>query len=213
GDGELPLPVDARVDDALLVDLELEPGAPGRHEVRREDLLRRVLRLHQVGTRAADELRHDDALGPVDDERAEPRHHREVPHEDGLLADLAGLLVDEADGHRERRLVRQVLLAALLDRELRLPEAVLAELDGERAGVVLDRRDVVDRLPQALVEEPLERGLLDVDQVRKIQNLLYAGEGCARARRGNLSGQEIQPPSKRRTDQKKKKSDRRKRGT
>jgi hypothetical protein len=38
---------------------------------------------------------------------------------------------------------------ALLDRELRLAELVLAELDGERAGVVLDRRDVVDRLPES----------------------------------------------------------------
>src|SRR5207248_11659385 len=112
--------------------------------------------------------------------------------------DLTRLLVDEADGHRERRLVGQVLLAALLDRELGLTEAVLAELDGERAGVVLDRRDVVDGLPQALVQEPVERRPLDVDQVRKLEDLLYAGEGCARARRGNLGGQQIQPPLKRR---------------
>ena len=195
-DRELALPVDPRVDDALLVDLELEPRAAGRHEVRSEDLLRRVLGLHQVGARAAHELRDDDALGAVDDERAEARHHREVAHEDGLLANLARLLVHEADGHRERSLVRQVLLAALLDRELGLAEAILPELDGERSGVVLDRRNVVDRLPQALVQEPLERGLLDIDQVRKLENLLDAGEGCARARRGNLGGQEIQPSLK-----------------
>jgi hypothetical protein len=29
---------------------------------------------------------------------------------------------------------------------LRIAELELAELDGERAGVILDRRDVVDRL-------------------------------------------------------------------
>ena len=173
-DRQLALPVDARVDDALLVDLELEPRAARRHQVRREDLLRRVLRLHQVGARAAHELRHDHALGAVDDERAPLGHHREVAHEDRLLADLARLLVDEADRHRERGLVGQVLLAALLDADRRIAELVLAELDGERAGVVLDRGDVVDRLPQALVQEPVERGLLDVDQVGKVEYVLEA---------------------------------------
>src|ERR671912_766911 len=87
---------------------------------------------------------------------------------DPLLADLAGLLVDEADRHREWGLIGQVLLAALLDRELGLPELELPELDRERAGVVLDRGDVRDRLSEALVLEPLERGLLDVDQVGEV---------------------------------------------
>jgi hypothetical protein len=117
--GSFRLPVDAGVDDALLVDLELEPRAARRHQVRGEDLLRRVLRLHQVGAGRADELRDDHALGAVDDERAVLGHHREVAHEDTLLADLARLRVDEADGHRERCLVGQVLLAALGDRVLR----------------------------------------------------------------------------------------------
>ena len=171
---QLALPVDAGVDDPLLVDLELEPRAAARHQVRGEDLLRRVLRLHQIGAGAADELRHDDALGAVDDERAVLGHHREVAHEDPLLADLTGVLVDEADGHRERGLVGQVLLAALLDGELRLSELVLAELDGEGAGVVLDGRDVVDRLAQPLLQEPLERGLLDVDQVGEVEDVLQA---------------------------------------
>src|SRR6185437_16739667 len=48
-DRELALPVDAGVDDALLVDLELEPRAAARHQVCGEDLLGRILRLHQVG--------------------------------------------------------------------------------------------------------------------------------------------------------------------
>jgi hypothetical protein len=100
------------------------------------------------------------------------RHHREVAHEDGLLADLARVLVDEADGHRERGLIGQVLLAALLDRELRLAELVLAELDGERARVVLDRRDVADGLAKAVTEEPVERSLLDVDQIGEVEDVL-----------------------------------------
>ncbi len=99
-------------------------------------------------------------------------HHREVAHEDPLLADLAGVLVDEPDRHRERSLVGQVLFAALLDRELRLTELVLAELDGESPGVVLDRRDVVDRLAETFRQEPLEGGLLDVDQVGEVEDVL-----------------------------------------
>ena len=165
GDRELPLAVDAGVDDALLVDLELEPRAPGGHQVGGEDLLRRVLGLHQVGARRADELRDDHALGAVDDERALLGHHGEVAHEDPLLADLARVLVHEADRHRERDLIGQVLLTALLDRELGLTELVLAELHRERAGVVLDGRDVVDRLPKPFLQEPVEGSLLDVDQV------------------------------------------------
>jgi hypothetical protein len=147
-----------------------------------------------VGSLAADELRHDHALGAVDDERAPLSHHREVAHEDGLLANLARLLVDEADSHRERRLEGQVLLTALLDGDGGLTELVLAELDGERAGVVLDRRDVVDRLSQALVEEPVERGLLDVDQVGEIENVLEARKCFARARRSDPGGQMGMPP-------------------
>ena len=116
GDRQLALAVDADEDLALLVDLELEPRAAGRHEVRGEDLLLAVLGLHEVGARRADELRHDDALGAVDDERAALGHPREVAHEDRLLADLAGLVVDERDRDGQRARVGEVLLAALLDR-------------------------------------------------------------------------------------------------
>src|SRR4029450_9756989 len=122
---------------------------------------------------APDELRDDDALGAVDDEGAPRRHHREVAHEDPLLADLAGLLVDEPDRDRKRNLVRQVLLTALLNRELRVPELVLTELDRERPRVVLDRGDVVDRLAQTGFHEPLERGLLYVDEVGGVEDVLH----------------------------------------
>src|SRR5205085_8402151 len=118
----------------------------------------------------------------------------EVAHEDRLLADLARVLVHEADRHRERSLVGQVLLAALLDRDRRVAELVLAELDGERAGVILDRRDVVDRFSETLLQEPLEGSLLDVNQVGKIENVLQARKTLARARRSNPGGQMWVPP-------------------
>src|SRR5207244_2072903 len=104
------------------------------------------------------------------------------------------LLVDEADRHGERGLIGQVLLAALLDGELRVSELVLSELHGERSRVVLDRRDVVDRLSETLLQEPLEGGLLDVDEIGKVENVLQARETFARARRSDPGGQMQQPP-------------------
>ena len=148
-DRQLPLAVDADEDLALLVDLELEPRAAGRHEVGREDLLLTVLGLHHVGARGAHELRDHHALGAVDDERAEVRHPREVAHEDRLLADLAGLPVLERHLDGERPRVGQVLLATLRDGGDGLVEEDVLEDDGEVAGVVLDGRDVVDRLTES----------------------------------------------------------------
>ena len=166
GDRQLALTVDADVDAALLVDLELEPRATSRHQVGDEDLLLAVLRLHHVRAGRTDELRDDHALGAVDDERAPLGHPREIAHEHRLLADLAGFPVDERDGDGKRPGVRQILLAALLQARDRLAEREFAELDGEVAGVVLDRRDVVDRLAQTAaigVGQPREGLTLNID--------------------------------------------------
>jgi hypothetical protein len=147
-DRQLALAVDSREDLALLVDLDLEPGAAVGHQVRQEDLLLRVLRLHDVGAGRTDELRDDHALGAVDDEGAVVGHPREVAHEDRLLADLAGLAVLERDADGEGARVGEVLLAALGDRGGGLVEVELTEDHGQVAGVVLDRRDVVDGLAE-----------------------------------------------------------------
>ena len=64
----------------------------------------------------------------MDDEGAALGHHGEVAHEDVLLADLAGLFVDEAHHHAERRGEGHVLVAALVDGLRGLAELVLAEL-------------------------------------------------------------------------------------
>ncbi len=192
---QLALAVDAHEDLALLVDLELQPRAARGHQVGDEDLLLAVLRLHQVGARGAHELGDDHALGAVDDERAALGHPREVAHEHRLLADLAGLAVDERDGHRQRAGVRQVLLAALVERGDGLVERELAELHGEVAGVVLDRRDVVDRLAQTAllrVGQPRERAALDVDQVGDVNGLVQTREASARPE-SICSSQEMTP--------------------
>ena len=177
GDRELALAVDARVDAALLVDLELEPGAARRHQVGDEDLLLAVLRLHHVGAGGAHELGDDHPLGAVDDEGAALRHPREVPHEHGLLADLTGLAVLERDLDVQGARIGDVLLTALGDRVRRARRTRSPEDDREATGVVLDRRDVVDRLPQQpllRIGEMLEGEALDVDQVWDFKRVLQA---------------------------------------
>ena len=189
GDRQLALAVDADVDAALLVDLELQPRTTGRHEIGDEDLLLRILGLHQVGARGTDELRDDHALGAVDDEGAAVRHPREVAHEDRLLADLAGLAVDEADRDGQRARVGEVLLTALVERGDRIVERELPELHGQVARVVLDRRDVVDRLaqpPSLWINQPGEGLLLDVDEVGNLDRLVEARERTSRA--GSING-------------------------
>ena len=126
--------------------------------------------------------RDDDPLGAVDDEGALVRHHREVPHEDGLLLDLAGAGVHEPGPHEDRGGVGHVLFLALLHRELgRWAQVgigrVELELEAQLTGEVLDGADVAEGLGQAPVEEPLERVPLDGDEVWQRQSLVDVGEG------------------------------------
>ena len=174
-DRQLALAVDACEDQTLLIDLELEPRTALWHQVRGEDLLRRILRLHDVRARRTHQLRYDDALGAVDDEGARSRHLREVAHKDPLFADLTRFLVDKRDRHEEARLKALVGLAALALRQCRRLEDVVTELHGKRAGVVLDRRNVVDDLANTCLHEFLEGGALDVDQVRDVKDARCRG--------------------------------------
>ena len=171
----------------LLLDVELDPlAAVGVDGAGDELVLGQVAQAEPLtrledDARRADELGHDDALGAVDDERALVGHHREVPHEDRLLLDLAGGGVHEAGPHEDRRGEGHVLLLALLDRELRRRAQVLVvgielELELQGLGEVLDRRDVPEGLGEAVVQEPLERRALDGDQIGQVEDLIEVRE-------------------------------------
>ena len=141
---ELPLAVDADVEEVLLVVLELHPRAAIRNDLR--DVERLVLGVEERARRAV-ELRHDDALGPVDDERAVVGHQRDVAEVDLLLLDVAdglhaglGILVPdhEPDGDLERHGVGHAALLALVDVVLQLhPDRVAADVTDVAAGLVL----------------------------------------------------------------------------
>src|SRR5262249_12552127 len=97
------------------------------------------------GARRAVQLRDDDALGAVDDERAVLGHQRDIAEVDLLLLDVAdglhaglGILVPdhEPDGDLERHGVGHAALLALVD--------VVLQLQAD--GVAADVADVAARL-------------------------------------------------------------------
>ncbi len=142
GGQELPLPVDADVEQVLRVVLELDPRATVRNDLR--DVERLVFRMEE-GARRPVELRHDDALGPVDDEGAVVGHQRDVAEVDLLLLDVAdrldaglGVLVPdhEPDRDLQRHGVGHAALLAFVH--------VVLELQAD--GVAADVADVPARL-------------------------------------------------------------------
>ena len=173
------LAVDGDDELAALIDLELEPGTTSGNELGAVDLDAVVHLFGEVHARRADELRDDDALGAVDDERATVGHEREVAHEDELLLDLAGLLVHEAHVNKQRRLIGDVLGTALGDGVGGVTKLVLAEGDLHRAGTVLDGRSLGERLGKTIGHEVLERLLLDGDEVGELHRGGDLGEAHA----------------------------------
>src|SRR6185503_2973526 len=199
---QLAAAVDAHVEDVLVVELEVEPRPAVRDHARRVEQLARRVRLALVVIEEhagrAVELADDDALGAVDDERARVGHERDLAEVDLLLLDVAdrldaGLFVDvphdEANDDLDRCGERHAASAALVDVVLRLLEVVRNEL--ERAGLaeVLDREDALEDTLDADVlalvdrdvdlEELVVATLLDVDQVRDVDDLLELREALA----------------------------------
>src|SRR5438552_12828678 len=186
GDGNLSLAVDLDRQQVLGRGLDLEPRAAVGDELGAEQLAARVRVFGggEVNTRRAHQLRHDHALGAVDDERPLVGHHGEVAHVDLGLLDLTRLLDGEASPYPQGRGVSHVEVAALFDRELGLAELVVEELQLEvLARVIGDRVDLIEKLPQTVRLEPMERLDLRGDQVFELDQVRDAA--IARTRGGS----------------------------
>ncbi len=147
--------VDAEVQDVLRVELEVEPRTAVGNHARREQQLAARVRLAAVmleeHARRAMQLRHDHALGAVDDERAGGRHERDLAHVDLLLLHfldrrLGGLAIHDHQAHlgAQRRRVGQAALLAFLDVERRVAEVEATELEPRHLVVAADREDRVE---------------------------------------------------------------------
>ena len=190
-----PAPVDARIDDVLGVELDVQPRAAIRNDARGEQQLPGRMGLALVvieeHARRAVHLGNDHALGAVDDEGAVVGHERDIAHVDILLLDVLDrlgprLLVDiehdEAQGHLERRGIGHAALAALVDVVFGRFEFVLHELEHRRIGKIRDRENRLEDGLQALVGAPPDGllhqqelvvgRLLNLDEVRHLCDFL-----------------------------------------
>src|SRR4051812_33211059 len=205
GDRLAPLAVDPDADGVALVDVELQPRTTAGDDLGAEDVLvrRLVQGLVEVDARAADQLRDDDTLGAVDDERALVRHDREVAHEHRLALDLAGGVVHELGGDEQRRRVGHVLVLALFEGRLDVLEARVGEGQRHRTAEVLDGGDLLEDLggaadgcrlllgrgrgpPLGAADQPVEGRRLQGQEVRDRERLLDLGEGDAEGSSGDL---------------------------
>ncbi len=149
--GLLALAVDADAEDVALVDLELQPGAAARDDLRAENLLvgGAVTVAVEVHARRTDQLGDDHTLGAADDEGAVRGLQREIAHEHGLGLDFAGVAVLEFGVHVQRRGVGVVLLLAFLHGVARFLEIRIGECQAHGLSEVLDRGDLLEDLVKA----------------------------------------------------------------
>ena len=140
----IALAVDTNADLVALIDLELEPRTTARDDASRVNVfVAELLWLTvEVHTRRTHELRHNHALGSVDDEGTASGHEREVAHEHGLSFDLTGEVVHELGVHVERRSESLTALLALVDRVLRFFKLGIRERQLHCLTEVFDRRDL-----------------------------------------------------------------------
>jgi len=201
-DRQLALAVDTDVDDVLRVEFEVQPRTAVRDHAGGEEVLARRVGLAAVmveqHARRTVHLRHDDALGAVDDESAVLGHERHVAHVDVLLLDIEdrpgfGFGVDFKDDQAQRDLHRRGIgdpaLAALGGVVLRVFQFVVNEVQLAGAGKVADRENRTQRLFQARdvtdrrigTQELFIRFALNLDQVRHLHHFVDVAEDLADA--------------------------------
>ena len=93
-----------------------------------------------------------------------------------MFIDLIFIFVAESHLDFQRCGVSCITLFALFDRvfDVIFAKREVYKLQAQMASKVSDRRDIVKDLFQALVEEPLIRILLDLDQVRHLKNFFLS---------------------------------------
>ena len=181
GNGQLAVLIDTDVVNVRGVRLILQPGAAvGVHGGSEQVLAGTVLAGTVENAGRTDQLGDDGTLGTVGDEGTGVGHEREVAHEDLLLLHLAGLLVEQTGRDVQGGRIRGIPLFAFFNRILGvLVQPVIDELQHEVAGVVLDRGNVVEDLMQALLQEPVVRVFLNLDQIGHTNHFVDVGKAHA----------------------------------
>src|SRR5208283_2179438 len=203
GRRKLAAAIDAHVEHVARIEFEVDPAAAIRNDSRREQKLAggmgpALVVLEKYSGRAM-QLRHDDALGAVHHEGAVAGHQRNLAEINFLLLDVldrAAAVLDVPDDELnldlERRRVGHAALMAFLDVVLGRAELVRDELERRRLVEILDRKDRLENRLQTHVgtvlgrdadlQKIVVRALLNLDQIRNLDDLLDLAERAANAK-------------------------------
>ena len=169
---ELALSVNLDVELILPARLKLKPCATVWNDLRRPEGATRYW-INRVGVedaRRAHELRNNNALSTIDNERSLARHPWEVAHVDLLAANLARLKNLQLRGDHQWSRVRCILCARILFADLRILELVIKEGELKSLpGEVADRAD--------LLKQFCEEGLGPLRQRCRARDPLRADKG------------------------------------
>ena len=169
---DLAVLVDADVENVAGIGLILQPGAPVGDDRGLEELLAGLVEgLIIIYAGRTNQLGNDDPFRTVDDKGAALGHQREIAHEDFLLVDLAGLLIEKPGPDVKGCVIGYVPDLAFGHRIFRgLVQPVIDKIQNEISGVVRDGGNIAEYFLQPLLQEPFVRIDLHLDQVRHIQH-------------------------------------------
>ena len=186
-DRHLSRSVDADIKHVVRVGLILEPCAAVRNHLAEVAFLSDLIVFNRiVNTGGTNQLAYDDALCAVDDKGTGVCHERQIAHEDFVLLVLVLILIVQPHFDLHRGCICGIPLLALRNAVLCLiaVELKIHKIQTEVSGKILNGENIAEYLPQSLSQEPVVRILLDLYEVRHLQNFLLAGEAHANALSG-----------------------------
>ena len=176
GHGHLAGAVDADRHNVVGIRLQLNPSTAVRNDRGVVELLAGgVDLLAIVRTGRTNQLADDDTLCTIDDEGTGIGHQGEIPHENFLLLDLAGLAIDETDIDAQGSSPGHITFLALIEVILRLSHRKAFKGEYKISREILDWRNVTEDFLQPLIQEPLVARPLDIQQVRHFHDFLDSG--------------------------------------
>ena len=183
-DRHLSRSVDTHVKDIVRIGLVLEPSAAVRDHLAEVAFLSDLIVLNGIiNAGGTNQLAYDDALRAVDHEGTGVRHERQIAHEHLVLLVLILILIIQPHLDLHRGCIGGIPLLALRNAVLCLiaVELEIHKIQTEVSGKILNGENIAEHFPQSLTQEPVVRILLDLYEVRHLQNFLLTGEAHANA--------------------------------
>src|SRR3989338_4618887 len=165
-DREAAFAIYLHVHAAIRIALDLDPHAASGDYFCREICFALYRHRFKKDAVRASELRHDDTLNAVDDERAVRRHPRKIRQENFLLLFLARRFVLQFHHHRERRFIRAHRPLGVVLVPAHITKGEFDEFQFKfLSGVVRYRRELFKNALRATFDELAEAGQLAVHEI------------------------------------------------